>query len=90
MEKLEAKAVEVVKNFVPNFEKLEFRADIGNTSYIIEFFVQIDGKRWQCYSLVDDGKIDEEEMDKQFAMYAEYVRSSGMCKDGDIIIEFTV
>ena len=85
----EKHAMEVVKKLISNFTKLEFDADIGDTSYRVTFFVWIDGKRRQCYQLADDGVIDEQKMDSLFASYVDFVRKSKDYKKGEVnIIHF--
>ena len=84
MTKLEESAVKLVKELLPNFKKLEFRATIGDTSHSVEFFVWIGNIRQQCYELADNGKIDETKMEKLFETYAEYIRSSDVYKKGEV------
>lgn len=84
MTKLEEAAVKLVKELLPNFKKLEFRATIGDTSYSVEFFVWVGSVRQQCYELADNGKIDETKMGKLFAAYAEYIRNSDVYKKGEV------
>jgi len=84
MTKAEKRAIELVKELVPKYEKTEFKASIGNTSRSIEFFVWVNGKKSQCYELADNGKIDELKMEKLFDSYAEFVRKSEGYKAGEV------
>jgi len=84
MTKMEEYAVTLVKELIPNYSKLEFRASIGDTSHSIEFFVMVNGERRQCYELADSGEIDENKMEKLFDAYAEFVRKSGEYKAGEV------
>jgi len=83
MTNFEKQAVDMVKQLVPNCTKIEFKADIGDTSYRVSFFVFIDGERKQCYELADDGVIDEKKMEDMFAAYVDSVRMSESYKTGE-------
>jgi len=67
---------EKIAQLVPNYKKLDVRANIGDKSYAIEFFVTIDNRRMQCYDMVDDGIIEENELDSVFKAIAEYIRNT--------------
>ena len=84
MTKFEEQAVNLVRELLPNFKKLEFRATIGDTSRSIEFFVWLDDERQQCYELADNGIIDEEKMEKLFDDYAKFVRGNSEYKAGKV------
>lgn len=82
MPNLQNYAKEQIAKIVPEFDNLELRATVSDTSYSIEFFVSINGEKKQCYELADDGVIDEEELDEVFARIAEYIRNSSDYKKG--------
>ena len=86
MTNLEEKALAVVKGLLPEqpFEKMKFSARVGAKSFSIEFFVWLDGEKYQCYELADDGEIDEVQMMKSFKAYAEEVRKSELHNDGEV------
>ena len=84
MPDLQDYAKEQIAEIVPEFDNLELRAAISDTSYSIEFFVSINGEKKQCYELADDGVIDEEELDEVFARIAEYIRKGSDYKKGSI------
>ena len=84
MNKTEERAVELVKELVSNFEKMEFKASIGDTSRSVEFFVWVNGEKLQCYELADNGKIDELQMEKLFDSFAVFVRESGEYRAGEV------
>lgn len=77
-------ATEQISKIVPEFDNLELRATVSDTSYSIEFFVLINGEKKQCYELADDGVIDEEKLDKVLARIAEYIRKGADYKKGSI------
>lgn len=84
MTKMENLGKELVEKLISCFDKLEFRARIGDTSRSVEFFVWIDGERKQCYELADSAKIDEEAMERLFDDFAESVRKSDEYKRGEV------
>ena len=84
MTKAEERAIELVKKLMPKSEKIEFKASIGNTSRSIEFFVWVNGEKFQCYELADNGQIDELKMEKLFDAYAELIRKSKEYKKGEV------
>lgn len=77
-------AKELVKKLVPIFDKIEFRATIGDTSHSIEFFVWINGEKKQCYELANAGMIDELQMEKLFDSFAELIRKSDDYRAGEV------
>lgn len=84
MPDLQDYAKEQIAKIVPEFNNLELRATVSDTSYSIEFFVSISGEKKQCYELADDGIIDEEELDEVFARIAEYIRKGDDYQKGNI------
>lgn len=91
MMKLEEQAVELVKELLPEFEKIDFKATIGDTSRSIEFFVWINNEKLQCYELADNGELDEAKMEKLFDDYAECFRNSADYKVEEVNkVHFTV
>lgn len=74
MKELEIYTLEQVSQLVPKYEKLEFFANIADTSYSIEFFVTVDGTRMQCFDMIDNGLLEEEDVDAALKRIAEYVR----------------
>lgn len=91
MSELEKYVFEQIKKLVPAFEKLEVRANIGDNSYSVEFFVTIDGEKMQCYDMVDNGLLKEKDIDTVSKAIAEYVRKMATYENGKINkIAFTV
>ena len=73
-----------VGKMVPEFEKLEFRASISDTSRSSEFFITRAGERLQCYEMVDNGLLSDEKLDETFAAIADYWRKCADYKKGQI------
>lgn len=84
MTKLENFISEQISQIVPSFEKLEIRANIGDSSYSVEFFVTIDGIRTQCFDMVDKGLIKEKDLDIVSKSIANYIRHSSDYSTGKI------
>lgn len=84
MSELEKYIMEQIEKFVPTFEELDVRANIGDSSYSVEFFVTIDGKKMQCFDMVDDGVIQEKDMDSVSESIAKYVRKTSSYESGKI------
>jgi hypothetical protein len=68
---------EKVKNIIPeNAEKTIFFAGISDTSYEVYFYTYILGMPVQCYNLAEQGKLDENELDKVFEAIVGIVKES--------------
>ncbi len=66
-----------VRKIIPDqSETTIFFAGITETSYEIFFYSLIEGKFVQCYSLAEQGKIDEIEMEAVFEKIAKIIRES--------------
>ena len=78
MTNLEEKALAMVSGLLPEqpFEKMKFSASVGAKSFSVEFFVWLDGEKYQCYELADEGEIDEAQMMQAFKEYAAEVRKA--------------
>lgn len=86
MTNLEEKALAMVKDLLPEqqFEKMKFSARVGAKSFSIEFFVWLDGEKYQCYELADEGEIDEVRMMQAFKRYATEVRGASLCGNDEV------
>lgn len=84
MSELEKHIVEQIKRIVPAFEELDVRVNIGDNNYSVEFFVTINGKKMQCFDMVDDGLVQEKDMDAVAESIAEYVRKTSFYESGKI------
>jgi len=73
---LEDFATKQITSIIPKFDSVSLRATVSDSSYAIEFFVVIDGKKKQCYELADEGVLKESDLDDVLKRIAEYIRSS--------------
>jgi hypothetical protein len=83
MTEVEKFALEQIKGLVPEFQKLEFRSNIGDTSRVIVFTVWINGEKVQCYDLADRGVFPETTLEKVFDAITAFIRHSGEYKKGE-------
>lgn len=84
MSRIEQYITEQIIRLVPNFDKLEVRANIGDNSSTVEFFVTVDGKKNQCFDMIDSGIIKEKEFDITVKAIAKYIRTLPEYKKGEI------
>lgn len=66
---------EKIKQLVPNCDKVEFKASVNRSSYSVEFFALVDGKRLQCFEMIDVGLFTEKEFKDVSKAVAEHLRS---------------
>lgn len=84
MNEFQVFTAEQIKKIIPEYEKLELRATISDTSRSIEFFVTIKGERKQCYELVDEGIINDAALEKVFVAIADFARKTDGYKNGEV------
>lgn len=82
MSELEKYVSEQISKIIPEYEKLDVRANISNSSHSVEFYATIAGKKMQCYDMVDNGLINEKELDGIFKNIANYIRNTREFKKG--------
>lgn len=84
MTELEKYIITQVKELVPDADVFEVRANIGDKSYSIEFFVCINGTKYQCYDMIDKGIFEEKDFDAVVKQIAEYIRNCPEYHPGEI------
>ena len=52
MTELELFVSEQIKTLVPNYEALELKATVSSSSFSVEFFATVDGKKMQCFEMM--------------------------------------
>lgn len=82
MSELEKYVSEQISKIIPEYEKLDVRANISDSSHSIEFYATVAGKKMQCYGMVDNGLINEKELDGIFKNIASYIRNTSELKKG--------
>lgn len=75
MTELEKYIITQLTQLVPNADTFEVRANIGDKSYSVEFFVTIKGVKHQCYELIDNGIIEEKDFDTTVKQITKHIRT---------------
>ena len=89
MTELEAFVSEQIKILVPNYEALELKATVSSSSFSVEFFATVDGKKMQCFEMIDEGMFTEKNFNVVSKAIANYCRGlNGFNADG--INKYTV
>ena len=81
---LENYVISQLMKLVPNAEKLEVRANIGDKSFSVEFFAFIGGVKHQCYDMIDNGIIKEKDFDSTVKQLAKFIRSCPEYRLGEV------
>ena len=85
--KPETMLYEKITQIVPeNSDKTVFFASITKTSYEILFYSFINGEAKQCYTLAEEGKLDENKLAEVFDSMVNIIRSSKVFKEDKINI----
>ena len=89
MTELELFVSEKIKTLVPNYEALELKATVSSSSFSVEFFATVDGKKMQCFEMIDAGMFTEKNFNVVSKAIANYCRGlNGFNADG--INKYTV
>ena len=84
MSELEKYIIVNLEKLVPNAEGFDVRANISDKSYSFEFFAIIEGVKYQCYDMIDEGRIEEKDFDVLVKQIAKYVRMSPEYRHGEV------
>lgn len=84
MTDIEKDITEQIVKLIPSYEKLEIRGNISDSSYSVEFFVTVKGKRMQCYDMVDEGLIREKDLDNILETIARFFRRTTEYQKGRV------
>lgn len=74
MTELELFVSEQIKTLVPNYEALELKATVSSSSFSVEFFATVDGKKMQCFEMIDAGMFTEKNFNVVSKAIANYCR----------------
>ena len=89
MTELELFVSEQIKTLVPNYEALELKATVSSSSFSVEFFATVDGKKMQCFEMIDAGMFTVKNFNVVSKAIANYCRGlNGFNADG--INKYTV
>ncbi len=85
--KPETMMYEKIKQVIPeNSDKTIFFASITKTSYEVFFYSFINGEPKQCYTLAEEGKLDENRLAEVFDSMVNIIRNSKVFKEDKINI----
>lgn len=74
MTELELFVSEQIKTLVPNYEAVELKATVSSSSFSVEFFATVGGKKMQCFEMIDEGAFTEKNFNIASKAIANYCR----------------
>ena len=74
MSELEQFVSEQLKTLVPNYEVIDLKATVSTSSFSVEFFATVNGKRMQCFEMMDAGMFAEKSFNLVSKAIANYCR----------------
>lgn len=74
MTELELFVSEQIKALVQHYDKVELKATVNSTSFSVEFFATINGKRMQCFQMIDEGMFTEKNFNSISKAIANHIR----------------
>ena len=74
MTELELFVAEQIKTLVPNYDTVELKATVSASSFSVEFFATVDGKKMQCFEMIDEGMFTEKNFNAACKAIANYFR----------------
>lgn len=75
MTELELFVAEQIKTLVPNYNTVELKATVSASSFSVEFFATVDGKKMQCFEMIDEGMFTEKNFNAASKAIANYCRN---------------
>lgn len=75
MTELELFVAEQIKTLVPNYNTVELKATVSASSFSVEFFATVDGKKMQCFEMIDEGMFTEKNFNAASKAIANYFRN---------------
>lgn len=74
MTELELFVSKQIKTLVPSYDTVELKATVSLSSYSVEFFATVDGKKMQCFEMIDEGLFTEKNFNAASKAIANYFR----------------
>ena len=75
MTELEPFVAEQIKTLVPSYDTVELKATVSASSFSVEFFATVDGKKMQCFEMIDEGMFTEKNFNAASKAIANYFRN---------------
>lgn len=83
MTRLENFISKQIKTLISSYDAIELEAAVTSSSLSVEFFATVDGKKRQCFQMIDDGMFTEKDFNAVSKAIADYVRKQpSFKKDG--------
>ena len=80
---------EQIKTLIPEYDAIELKATVSSSSFSVEFFATIAGKRMQCFEMIDEGMFTEKKFNLASKNIANYLRKMSDFKQ-DSVNKYTV
>ena len=74
MTDLELFVAKQIKKLIPDCEAFELNATVGSSSFSVELFATVGGKKMQCQDMIDEGMFSEKDFNAASKAIAEYCR----------------
>lgn len=74
MTELECFVHKQIKLLIPKYDTIELKASVNSSSFSVEFFATVDGKRMQCFEMIDQGLFTEKKFNAASKAIANYCR----------------
>lgn len=74
MTELELFVAEQIKTLVPSFDTVELKATVSTSSFSVEFFATVNGKKMQCFEMIDEGMFTEKSFNAVSKTIVNYFR----------------
>lgn len=84
MTELENFTSKQIKTLIPQYDTIELNATISSASFSVEFFATINGKRMQCFQMIDDGCFTEKDFNTFSKSVVNYIRALSDFNNSDI------
>lgn len=65
---------EQIKTLVPSYDTVELKATVSSSSFSVEFFATVDGKKMQCFEMIDEGTFTEKNFNDVSKAIVNYFR----------------
>lgn len=63
-----------IKTLVPSYDIVELKATVSSASFSVEFFATVDGRKMQCFEMIDEGIFTEKNFNVASKAIANYFR----------------
>lgn len=74
MTEVELFVADQIKTLVPIYDTVELKAIVSASSFSVEFFATVDGKKMQCFEMIDKGMFTEKNFNAASKIIANYFR----------------